>query len=167
MCIEIGLVHFCSRGISSVVGVLSNGGAAAATVANKNSYQLQPNCEMNWTSPFSPLRVGGQSSCQFTNNDGAEVATVANMNSYQLQPHCDMKLHWIWTSPFSPLRVGGISPVVGVVGDGGAAAATAATVQRLAADVGKVYSTRLLSHRRRVLCTPGYLTNFSRKRNSI
>ena len=140
MCIiEIGRVHFCSRGISQVIGVVGDGGAAAATMANSNSYQLQPNCEMNvhwiWTSPFLPLRVGGINPVVCVVGDGgAAVATVAlrrqqwlmRIHMAQLWNECAFNLD---ESIFA-LEGGGISPVVGVVGDGGAAAATAATVAR-------------------------------------
>ena len=44
---------------------------------------------------------------------------MANANSYQLRSHCENLDESIFA-----LDVGGISPVVGVVGDGGAAAAT-------------------------------------------
>ena len=33
--------------ISPVVSVVGNGGTVAKNVANANSHQLQPNCEMN------------------------------------------------------------------------------------------------------------------------
>ena len=160
MCIiEIGRVHFCSRGISQVIGVVGDGGAAAATMANSNSYQLQPNCEMNvhwiWTSPFLPLRVGGINPVVCVVGDGgAAVATVAlrrqqwlmRIHMAQLWNECAFNLD---ESIFA-LEGGGISPVVGVVGDGGNSGSPPTSAK----------SIRLFSHRRRVLCTPGYLANF-------
>ena len=106
-----------------------------------------------WGDPSSRWLVIG--------NGGAVAATVANANSYQLQPNCEMNVHLIWTSPFSPLRVGG--SVQSSVLSATVAPRWRRRQQWLAADVGKVYSTRLFSHSRRVLCTPGYLT-FSPKK---
>ena len=171
MCIEIGRVHFCFRGISSVVGVVGDGGAVATTVANANSYQLRPHCEMNvhwiWTSPFSPLRVGGIS----------PVVAVLSATVVPWQQQWLMRIH-IRSGPIVKwmcIEFGRVH--IRPWGWGGSVQSSvlSATVaprrrrrqQWLAADVGKVYSTRLFSHRRRVLCTPGYLTSLWFKNENI